>query len=184
MVITGRCQRPNPGSSPGARTHSSQKRLFCESLLSDRPPLNSGEPCPKRASSMLGKPLHAYVRAVVMAMEAGDRIVQLEARGATISRAVDVAEVCRRRSGHIAQGLPETVNINQLNATPWKCRARRAYAPSACFASNSRASVTFLRLKNPDRAGARGDVQFPQPFARTPRTHDPQGPQVPNPHRS
>ena len=60
------------------------------------------------------KPLHAYVRAVVMAMEAGDRIVQLEARGATISRAVDVAEVCRRRSGHIAQGLPETVNINQL----------------------------------------------------------------------
>lgn len=60
------------------------------------------------------KPLHAYVRAVVMAMESGQRTVQLEARGATIGRAVDVAEVCRRRSGHIAQGLPETVNINHL----------------------------------------------------------------------
>jgi DNA-binding protein len=61
------------------------------------------------------KPLHAYVRAVVMAMEEGDRSVQLVARGATISRAVDVAEVCRRRSGHIAQGLPETVTIEHLS---------------------------------------------------------------------
>ena len=60
------------------------------------------------------KPLHAYVRAVVMAMEEGERSVQLVARGATISRAVDVAEVCRRRNGHIAQGLPETVNIEHL----------------------------------------------------------------------
>ena len=60
------------------------------------------------------KPLHAYVRAVVMAMEEGDHSVQLVARGATISRAVDVAEVCRRRSGHIAQGLPESVNIDHL----------------------------------------------------------------------
>jgi DNA-binding protein len=60
------------------------------------------------------KPLHAYVRAVVMAMEQGDRSVQLVARGATISRAVDVAEVCRRRNGHIAQGLPETVKIEHV----------------------------------------------------------------------
>ena len=60
------------------------------------------------------KPLHAYVRAVVMAMQEGERSVQLVARGATISRAVDVAEVCRRRNGHIAQGLPETVNIQHL----------------------------------------------------------------------
>ena len=60
------------------------------------------------------KPLHAYVRAVVMAMEEGNRAVQLVARGATISRAVDVAEVCRRRSGHIAQSLPETVTIDHL----------------------------------------------------------------------
>ena len=60
------------------------------------------------------KPLHAYVRAAVKAMEDGDRELQLVARGATISRAVDVAEVCRRRNGHIAQGLPETVNIQHL----------------------------------------------------------------------
>ena len=60
------------------------------------------------------KPLHAYVRAVVKAMEDGDKELQLVARGATISRAVDVAEVCRRRNGHIAQGLPETVNIQNL----------------------------------------------------------------------
>jgi DNA-binding protein len=60
------------------------------------------------------KPLHAYVRAVVMAMEEGDRSIQLVARGATISRAVDVAEVCRRRNGHIAQGLPETVTIEHV----------------------------------------------------------------------
>ena len=61
------------------------------------------------------KPLHAYVRAVVKAMEDGDKELQLVARGATISRAVDVAEVCRRRNGHIAQGLPETVNIQNLS---------------------------------------------------------------------
>jgi DNA-binding protein len=61
------------------------------------------------------KPLHAYVRAVVMAMGEGDRSIQLVARGATISRAVDVAEVCRRRNGHIAQGLPETVTIQHVS---------------------------------------------------------------------
>jgi DNA-binding protein len=61
------------------------------------------------------KPLHAYVRAVVKAMEDGDKELQLVARGATISRAVDVAEVCRRRNGHIAQGLPETVMIQNLS---------------------------------------------------------------------
>ncbi|RJU89605.1 MAG: RNA-binding protein [Candidatus Poseidoniales archaeon] len=61
------------------------------------------------------KPLHSYVRAVVMAMESGDHSIQLVARGATISRAVDVAEVCRRRSGHIAQNLPETVTIERLS---------------------------------------------------------------------
>ena len=61
------------------------------------------------------KPLNAYVRAVVMAMEAGDRNLQLVARGATIGRAVDVAEVCRRRNGFIAQGLPEEVVIGEIS---------------------------------------------------------------------
>ena len=60
------------------------------------------------------KPLHAYVRSVVMAMESGDRNLQLVARGATIGRAVDVAEVCRRRNGIIAQGLPEEVSIGEI----------------------------------------------------------------------
>ena len=61
------------------------------------------------------KPLHAYVRAVVMAMESGDRNLELVARGATIGRAVDVAEVCRRRNGIIAQGLPEQVVIGEIS---------------------------------------------------------------------
>lgn len=60
------------------------------------------------------KPLHSYVRAVVMAMEAGDSSVQLVARGASISRAVDVAEVCRRRNGQIAQSLPEHITIEHI----------------------------------------------------------------------
>ena len=66
----------------------------------------------ERRTIFIGKkPLHAYVRAVVMAMESGDRNLELVARGATIGRAVDVAEVCRRRNGIIAQGLPEQVVI-------------------------------------------------------------------------
>ena len=60
------------------------------------------------------KPLHAYVRAVVMAMEAGDRSLNIVARGATIGRAVDVAEVCRRRSGIIAQSLPPEMIIRNI----------------------------------------------------------------------
>ena len=49
-----------------------------------------------------------------MAMELGDRNLELVARGATIGRAVDVAEVCRRRNGIIAQGLPEEVVIGKI----------------------------------------------------------------------
>ena len=63
------------------------------------------------------KPLHAYVRAVVMAMEEGERELQLVARGATIGRAVDVAEICRRRNGIIPQGLPETVSIGEIQCS-------------------------------------------------------------------
>ena len=61
--------------------------------------------------------LHAYVRAVVMAMEQGDRQIQLVARGATIGRAVDVAEICRRRNGIIAQGLPAEVTIGNIHCS-------------------------------------------------------------------
>lgn len=52
-----------------------------------------------------------------MAMEEGQRQVQLVARGATIGRAVDVAEICRRRNGIIAQGLPETVLIGEIQCS-------------------------------------------------------------------
>lgn len=57
------------------------------------------------------KPSFAYVKAVLMAMREGDRLVRLQARGQAISRAVDVAEICRRRHGIIASMLPETVTI-------------------------------------------------------------------------
>ena len=52
-----------------------------------------------------------------MAMEEGERRVQLVARGATIGRAVDVAEVCRRRNGIIAQGLPAEVIIGDIHCS-------------------------------------------------------------------
>ena len=72
----------------------------------------------ERRSIFIGKkPLHAYVRAVVMAMEEGNREVQLVARGATIGRAVDVAEICRRRNGIIAQGLPSEVVIGEIQCS-------------------------------------------------------------------
>ena len=72
----------------------------------------------ERRSIFIGKkPLHAYVRAVVMAMEEGNREVQLVARGATIGRAVDVAEICRRRNGVIAQGLPSEVVIGEIQCS-------------------------------------------------------------------
>ena len=115
VVITGRCQRLNPGSSPGARTTASHFWCFSrECLWGVRPQDNTISMAERRIIFVGKKPLHAYVRAVVKAMEDGDRSLQLVARGATISRAVDVAEVCRRRNGHIAQGLPETVNIQNL----------------------------------------------------------------------
>jgi DNA-binding protein Alba len=61
------------------------------------------------------KPVHLYVRAVVMAMEAGDRLVRLTARGAAIGNAVDTAELCRRRHGNIAASLPEAVHVRSVD---------------------------------------------------------------------
>ena len=57
------------------------------------------------------KPLHAYIRAVLMAMTAGDRELTLVARGNAIVTAVNVAEVCRRRNGFLASQLPDEVNM-------------------------------------------------------------------------
>ena len=57
------------------------------------------------------KPLHVYIKAVATAFEGGEKSVIIIARGATISRAVDVAEVCRRRNGIIASSLPESIEL-------------------------------------------------------------------------
>lgn len=70
----------------------------------------------KRVIFIGKKPLHAYVKAVAMAMQEGDMELQLSARGATIGRAVDVAEVCKRRNGIIAQELPANVEIGQIQS--------------------------------------------------------------------
>ena len=58
------------------------------------------------------KPLHAYVKAVQTAHEEGESSVTIVARGASIGRAVDVAEVCRRRNGIIASTLPESISLS------------------------------------------------------------------------
>ena len=58
------------------------------------------------------KPLHAYVKAVQTAHEEGENSVTIVARGASIGRAVDVAEVCRRRNGIIASTLPESISLS------------------------------------------------------------------------
>ena len=60
------------------------------------------------------KPLHAYIKAVSTAHEEGEESVTIVARGATISRAVDVAEVCRRRNGIIAETLPESIELSDI----------------------------------------------------------------------
>ena len=60
------------------------------------------------------KPVHLYIRAVVTAMAAGETTVTLNARGTAISKAVDVAELCRRRHGQIALGLPEVVHVRSV----------------------------------------------------------------------
>jgi len=89
-------------------------------LLTVRPRivLFRGTTMTERRSIFIGKkPLHAYVRAVVMTMQEGNRQVQLVARGATIGRAVDVAEICRRRNGIIAQGLPAEVIIQNIHCS-------------------------------------------------------------------
>ncbi len=44
VVITGRCQRLNPGSSPGARTTALDFVLFSPSLFDGRLPFKRGEP--------------------------------------------------------------------------------------------------------------------------------------------
>jgi DNA-binding protein Alba len=78
-----------------------------------------GDVCPMsdRVVYIGSKPVHLYVRAVVTAMSNGDSTVVLNARGTTISKAVDVAELCRRRHGQIAAGLPASVHVRGVEIT-------------------------------------------------------------------
>ena len=59
------------------------------------------------------KPIMAYVTSTLIQL-ANLPSVRIKARGMSIGRAVDVAEVCRRRNGIIAQGLPEEVIIGEI----------------------------------------------------------------------
>lgn len=61
------------------------------------------------------KPVHTYVAAVLRAMKDGDREVELTARGNAMRTAIDVAEICRRRNGHIAGLLPEEMVNNGID---------------------------------------------------------------------
>ena len=63
------------------------------------------------------KPSYAYVKAVVMAMDEGHRHIKLQARGSAISRAVDVAEICRRRHGIPASRLPLSITIDSIETS-------------------------------------------------------------------
>ncbi|MDP6098859.1 MAG: hypothetical protein QF566_01635 [Candidatus Thalassarchaeaceae archaeon] len=58
------------------------------------------------------KPVHAYVAAVLRAMQDGDREVEIIARGNAMRTAIDTAEICRRRNGKIAGMLPEEMINN------------------------------------------------------------------------
>jgi len=62
------------------------------------------------------KPLHTYIRAVLMAMQSGELEIDIVARGGNISRAIDVVELCKRKHGIIAQQLPETVEITDIQS--------------------------------------------------------------------
>ena len=63
------------------------------------------------------KNVMSYVLACVTLFNKGATEVTIKARGRLISRAVDVAEICRRRNGIIAQGLPAEVVIGKIHCT-------------------------------------------------------------------
>ena len=57
------------------------------------------------------KPVHVYVAAVLNIMQGGERNIEIVARGHAMQRAIDTAELCRRRNGHLASMLPPEVNV-------------------------------------------------------------------------
>ena len=79
--------------------------LICGGILMERRIIYVGK-----------KPLHTYIRAVLMAMQSGELEIDLVARGSNTSRAIDVAELCKRKHGIIAQQLPETVEVTDIQS--------------------------------------------------------------------
>ena len=60
-------------------------------------PTRAREPIPADTILIGKKPIMAYVTAVIMHFQSGTNTVTIKARGRTISTAVDVVEVVRRR---------------------------------------------------------------------------------------
>ena len=100
--------------------------------------------------------------------------------GATISRAVDVAEVCRRRNGHIAQGLPETVNIQNLMCESEEVEGENGMRTVSVLRIDLEGVGEMPRLKTTDQRADGGVVEFLQRFVRRPQNHGRQGPQGPS----
>lgn len=62
-----------------------------------RPPVRPREPIPPDTILIGKKPIMAYATAVMMHFQSGAKILTIKARGRSISTAVDVVEVVRRR---------------------------------------------------------------------------------------
>ncbi|MBI4019905.1 MAG: DNA-binding protein Alba [Candidatus Aenigmarchaeota archaeon] len=92
-----------------------------DSRIEERPDSRSGYPQrPKREENVIfvgKKPTMSYVLAVMTQFSAGTKEVHIKARGRSISRAVDVAEVVRNR---FATDVKHTVDIGTDEVTDEK----------------------------------------------------------------
>lgn len=63
----------------------------------EKPPTSAREPIPPDTILIGKKPIMAYATAIMMHFQSGAKELTVKARGRTISTAVDVVEVVRRR---------------------------------------------------------------------------------------
>jgi DNA-binding protein len=68
-----------------------------EKAAEPKAPVRSREPIPPDTILIGKKPIMAYATAVMMHFQSGAPVLTVKARGRTISTAVDVVEVVRRR---------------------------------------------------------------------------------------
>ena len=68
-----------------------------ESAPASKPPARAREPIPPDTILIGKKPNMAYATAVMMHFQSGSKTLTVKARGRSISTAVDVVEVTRRR---------------------------------------------------------------------------------------